>query len=239
MVAGIAREDYGDLVAEGLKPTLDDFDRLNQLALRLEAGPETTCANHPRIGWAGDIPFYEPTAAAIMWLNDYAARVPADAETFATFYYFACAHGRDPQTLMALVTPEAIAKAVKGWLRKLPVTEREIARACHYAAWGYDDARAPASPRKLARLEKTGKTEEMENLERLEKIMAEAMGKCGMTYLELLAQTPSRLNAMVLEADIGAGCTVSRDMAKAQVDYSLALNEIRERLIKEREHGRE
>ena len=59
MVAELAREDFEDMRAEGLNPTLDDFDRLNQLALRLEDGAETTPANHPRIGWAGDVPFHE------------------------------------------------------------------------------------------------------------------------------------------------------------------------------------
>ena len=49
MVAELAREDYQDLIAEGLKPTLDDFERLNQLAVRLEDGAETTPANHPRL----------------------------------------------------------------------------------------------------------------------------------------------------------------------------------------------
>ena len=58
MVSELARGDFEDLQAEGLKPTLEDFDRLNQLALRLTDGSETTAANFPRIGWAGDVPFF-------------------------------------------------------------------------------------------------------------------------------------------------------------------------------------
>ena len=124
MVAELARGDFDDLQAEGLKPTLDDFDLLNQLALRLEDGAETTPANHPRIGWAGDVPFHEPTAAALMWLQDFAERVPCDDETQQTFFYFACAHATDPSAFEGLETPRAIGKAVRRWLRKTPCTVR-------------------------------------------------------------------------------------------------------------------
>ncbi|MBO7686913.1 MAG: hypothetical protein J6V72_11050 [Kiritimatiellae bacterium] len=230
MVADLARRDFEALRAEGLNPTLDDFDRLNLLATRLEAGPETTAANHPRIGWAGDVPFHEPTACALMWLQDYAARVKCDAETRQAFFYFACAHATDPAAFAGLETPRAIEKAVKAWLRKTPCTEREMARACHYAAWGFDDAVAAPTERKLDYMRRTGKTAAMEHLERLERITAQAAAATGLSYLDLMAQTPSRLNAMVVAAQVEAGFTVSRDMAKAQVDYTATLHEIRERL---------
>lgn len=237
MVARLAKDDFEDLKAEGLNPTLEDFDRLNQLAIRLECGAETTPANHPRIGWAGDVPFFEPTAASIMWLQDYADRVKCDHETHETFFFFACAHATSPAAFRALQTPRAIAKAVREWLRRMPCTVREMARACHYAAWGFDDAVAAPSPMKLEHLRRSGKSAAAANVERLERLMAEAMASSGLSYLDLLAQTPSRLNAMVVAAQVEAGATVSRDMAKAQVDYSCTLAEIRARLEKERANG--
>lgn len=238
MVAELAKEDFEDLQAEGLNPSLADFDRLNQLALRLEDGAETTAANYPRIGWAGDVPFYEPTAAALMWLQDYARRVPCDRETMQTFYYFALAHGRNPDVFVGLVEPRQIGKAVKDWLRKLPCTELEIARACHYAAYGFDDARAAVSPMRKEYLRRKNKTIAADNMAKLEQYIAEASASSGMSYFDLLACTPSRLNAMVVAAQVEAGLQVSQDMAKAQVDYSCTLHEIRERLIKERDNGR-
>ena len=237
MVAELAREDLEDMRAEGLNPTLDDFDRLNQLALRLEDGAETTPANHPRIGWAGDVPFHEPTAAALMWLQDYADHVLCDAQTRQTFFYFACAHARDPAAFDGLEKPRDIERAVKDWLRKTPCTEREMARACHYAAWGFDDAVPAQTERKMEYLRRTGRTQAMENLARLERIVTQAAGATGLSYFDLMSQTPSRLNAMVVAAQVEAGATVSRDMAKAQVDYSATLREIRTRLEKERDNG--
>lgn len=47
-------------------------------------------------------------------------------------------------------------------------------------------------------------------------------------------QTPSRLNAMIVASQIEAGASVSRDIAKVQVDYSMTLHEIRSRLEKEK-----
>ena len=237
MIAELAREDFEDMRAEGLQPTLDDFDRLNQLALRLEDGAETTPANHPRIGWAGDVPFHEPTACALMWLQDYADHVKCDAQTRQTFFYFACAHATDPKAFEGLESPRQIARAVKDWLRRLPCTEREMARACHYATWGFDDAVPAPTERKMEYMRRTGRTAAMENLAKLERVMAQAAACTGLSYFDLLAQTPSRLNAMVVAAQVEAGSTVSLDVAKAQADYSGTLREIRMRLEKERTNG--
>ena len=237
MVADLARDDFEDMKAEGLNPTLDDFDRLNQLAIRLEDGAETTPANHPRIGWAGDVPFHEPTAAALMWLQDYAERASSDAETQQTFFFFACAHATDPKAFEGLDTPKAIGRAVKAWLRKVPCTVREMARACHYAAWGFDDAVPALSPMKLDHLRRSGKSAAVANLERLERVTAQAAALTGLSYIDLMAQTPSRLNAMVLASQVEAGATISRNTAKLQVDYMSTLNEIRKRLEKERGNG--
>ena len=232
MVADLAKGDWEDLMAEGLNPTLEDFDRLNQLALRLEDGAETTPANHPRIGWAGDVPFHEPTAAALMWLQDYAERASDDFETQQTFFYFACAHATDPKAFEGLESPKAIAKAVKDWLRTVPCTVREMARACHYATWGFDDAVAAPTEMKLEYMRRKSRTAAMENLARVERVMAQAAASTGLSYFDLLAQTPSRLNAMVVAAQVEAGATVSIDVAKAQVGYSATLREIRMRLEK-------
>ena len=113
-----------------------------------------------------------------------------------------------------------------------------MARACHYAVWGFADAVPAVTPMKMEHLRRSGKTAAVQNIERLEKIMGAAAGLTGMSYLDLLSRTPSRLNAMVVSAQIEAGATVSRDMAKAQVDYTCTLDEIRNRLLKERGDGK-
>ena len=84
MISQTAKDDFEDLKAQGLDPTLEDFDRLNQLALPLTDGAETTCANFPRVGWAGDTPFFQPTLAAFAWYHGYAARLAGDDAAYVT-----------------------------------------------------------------------------------------------------------------------------------------------------------
>ena len=127
MISQTAKQDYEELQAQGLNPTLEDFDRLNQIALRLTDGAETTSANFPRIGWAGDYPFYQPTLAAFAWYHGYAARLAANDETANTFWWFALAHARDAHFFDALHTGEEIEKAVAKWVESLPVTRDEVA----------------------------------------------------------------------------------------------------------------
>ncbi len=238
MIAELAREDWEDLRAEGLAPTLDDFDRLNQLAVRLEAGAETTPANHPRVGWAGDVPFHEPTVAAVMWLEDFAERASSDAETQQSFFFFACAHATVPKAFAGLETPEAIERAVKRWLRSVPCTAREMERACHYAAWGFDDAVPAETEAARAHRMRADRTRAEENLERLERVVAQAAATTGMTYLDMMAQTPSRLNAMVLASQVEAGATLKPATARMMADYMATLGEIRRRLTAERGGGK-
>lgn len=234
MIAELAREDWEDLKGEGLNPTLADFDRLNQLALRIERGAETTAANAPRIGWVDDTPFYEPSVAALQWLYDFAYRCPADDATYNAAFYFACAHARKPETFNGLETPKAIEKALKKWLRSLPCTAREMERACMFAAYGFDDAVAAKTVMRKQREANDGMTAQARNAKHLEGIVASACA-LGMPYLDLLASTPSRLNAMIIAAQIDAGLVVSRDVIKMQVDYTETLKEIRERLTAEKE----
>ena len=140
MISKLARDDFEDLRAQGLNPTLEDFDRLNQIALRLTDGKETTCANFPRVGWAGDVPFYQPTLAAFAWYHGYAARLASDEETANTLWWFALAHARMRRFFDALHTRDEIDTAVRAWVELLPVTREEVARAARYAVTGFDDA---------------------------------------------------------------------------------------------------
>ena len=87
MISDLARGDYDDFVEKGLNPTLDDFDRLNSLALRMTDGAETTAANFPRVGWAGDVPFYQPTYQAFAWYLTYCDRLADPFEKDAAWFY--------------------------------------------------------------------------------------------------------------------------------------------------------
>ena len=243
MVSELARGDWEDLRAQGLDPTLDDFDRLNQLALRLTDGAETTAANFPRVGWAGDVPFFEPTFQAFAWYHRFAARIPADGETAGTLWAFALAHAREPRFFDALTSPDAIDRAVSEWAASLPATRDEVARACRWAACGQDDARPAGADdaRPVAAAQagaprfRADRSEAARNLERLEARLAEACAALHALPSELERETPSRLDRIREAAAVELGRPLGRDESQLQADYDLTLREIRRRLKRERD----
>lgn len=239
MISELARGDYEDLQAQGLNPTLEDFDRLNQIALRLKDGAETTCANFPRVGWAGDVPFYEPTLAAFAWFHGYAVRVAKNEETEFTLWAFALAHGRERGAFAALTTADEIEKAVGEWAAALPVTRDEIVRACRYAARGFNDAEAAkpgngeqgtGNPRFRA-----DRSEAAKNLSRVEEQLRAACAALKCPPDALMGETQTRLAAMCEAAAVELGRPMSRDEARLRAAYDLTLREITLRLREEKE----
>lgn len=234
MVAVNAKMDWQDMVDEGLKPTLEDFDRLNCLALRLECGDETTAVNFPRIGWAGDVPFYQPTVAAYMWFIQYAMRATSDNETQNTFWYFALAHARDPGFFDGLKTPDAIAEKVGEWAERLPVTREEVSRACGYATNGFDDAEGGENPDKKSVVHRKSIDVAAQYLSRLDKLLCEVCALSGIPFDEAIKQTPSAIDRMISAVHVEAGKEMKLNVAKLAADYKFALYEIRKRLEAER-----
>ena len=241
MVSGLAKGDWEKLRAQGYNPTLEDFDRLNQIALRLTDGAETTCANFPRVGWAGDIPFHEPTFAAYSWFHTYAARAAANDDTQLTLWAFALAHGRDPSVFAPLVTPHAIDKAVSKWAEGLGVTREEVIRACHYAVAGFDDAIA-AKPDNAEDdgdngnpMHRASKDEAAANLAELEKALAKACAALHAAPDVLQGESISRIERICEAAAIELGKNMEKDEAKLRADYDLTFREIFRRLKAEKE----
>ncbi len=240
MVSKLAKGDWEDLRAQGFNPTLEDFDRLNCIALRLTDGDETTCANFPRVGWAEDIPFYEPTIQAFAWYHGYAVRAAANTETENTLWAFALAHAREPHFFDALTTPEAIDAAASAWAASLPVTKEEVLRACRYAVNGFDDAvagSADAAPSASNPARRASTSEAARNLAKLEERLAKACAELRATPKDLMCETPSRLDRICEAAAVELGKTMKPDESKLRADYDLTLREIYRRLKGEREMG--
>jgi hypothetical protein len=228
MVAELAKGDWLDLQAQGYNPTLEDFDRLNQLALKLMNGAETTTANFPRIGWAGDVPFYQPTMQVFAWYHTYAERAAANEETKSTLWAFALAHARIPHFFDQLTTPEEIDKAASAWVEKLPVTREEVFRACKYAAIGFDDAQAAERDGDVTH--RANKEEAARNLANLEAKIVEACVALKVAPDAIMCETPSRLDLIRENAAVELGKVMKKDEALLHADYDLTLREIRQRL---------
>ena len=231
MISTLARQDWEDLRARGLDATLEDFDRLNSIALRLADGEETTCANFPRVAWAGDVPFFEPTFQAFAWYNGYAVRLAANTETENTFWAFALAHARTPHAFDGLRTREEIESAVAAWAESLPVTRDEVMRACRYAARGFDDADTADAHQYKHRADISAAAR---NLAKLEKMLAKACAVMHVPPESVQCETPTRIGMICNMAAVEMGKELVKDEAKLRVDYDLTLREIARRLTAEK-----
>lgn len=236
MVSALAREDYEDLIAAGLPATLEDFDRLNCLALRLTDGPNTTAANFPRIGWAGDIPFHRPTCQALSWYLEYCDRAPFSAELRDFCWFYALHHGREAGAFERLTMPRDIRSAVEKWIASLPVTAEEIARACRYAVTGFDDA-TPGKTQQAADADAAKGEDERreESIANLNDRVTECAAATGIAPEALVRETPSRLEQLTMSALKLNGREFEGGEAKRRAEYDLALREIRRRLKAEKE----
>jgi hypothetical protein len=234
MVAKLAKDDWEELRAQGLNPTLEDFDRLNQLALKLVEGSETTAANFPRIGWAGDIPFYQPTMQVYLWYHTHAVRAAKNEETELTFWAFALAHARVPGFFAELCTPAQIDKAVSAWVASVNVTREEIVRACRYAAVGMDDAIPDDGQDPRHRADKKAAAA---NLAALEDRLVKACAKLHALPADLMAETPTRLDALCEAAAVELGKMPQKDEIQLRADYDLTYRAIVRRLKKEAQNG--
>ena len=234
MISQLAKDDIADLRAEGLQPSDEDVIRLNALALKISDGPETTAYNAPRFAVAGGKVFWEPTMAALFWYA-YAKRYADDEATEDWFFAFACAHGRERGYLDGLRDPEEIQYALGCFIGSCTATKAEVVNAVYYASVGIDKVDAEKTGMAKAReKDQTPDERERRNYAALEERLAEAAAATGLTFDDLMIQTPSRLCGMIYAAHVQAGMELTKVSAKTHADYLATLDAIAKRLRDEK-----
>jgi len=229
----LAKEDLDDLRAEGLTPTDEDVIRLHALAARISDGPETTAYNAPRFAVAGGVVFWEPTMAAHFWYG-YAKQYADDTPTEDWLFAFACAHGRERGYLDGLRDPREIERALGRFIASVAATKAEVENAVYYAAVGQEVIPEKTELAKQREKEETPDERERGNFAALEQRLAEAAAATGLTFDDLMTQTPSRLRGMIYAAHVQAGMELTKTSAKAHADYLATLDAIAKRLRKEK-----
>jgi hypothetical protein len=234
VISQLAKEDLDDLRAEGLTPSDEDVIRLHALALKISDGPETTAYNAPRFAVAGGKVFWEPTMAALFWYA-YAKRYADDEATEDWFFAFACAHGRERGYLDGLRDPEEIQCALGHFVGSCTATKAEVDSAVYFATVGTEEAK-PDKTELAKEREKNQTPDERErrNFAALEETLSHAAVATGLTFDDLMCQTPSRLRGMIYAAHVQAGVEMTKTSAKAHADYLATLNAITNRLRAEK-----
>lgn len=237
VTSSLAAEDLQDLREEGLTPTDEDVIRLHALALKISDGPETTAYNAPRFAIAGGVVFWEPTMAAFYWYA-YAKRFADDEPTEDWLFAFACAHGRERGYLDNLHDPEEIQAALGQFIGSVTATKAEVDNAVYFAAVGINAVKPePTGLMKQREKDETPDRREMRNFATMEDRLASAAAATGLTFDDLMCQTPSRLCAMIYAAHVQAGMELTKTTAKAHADYLATLKAIAERLRAEKAAG--
>ena len=237
MISQLAKDDLDDLRAEGLTPSDEDIIRLHALGRRVSDGQETTAYNAPRFAIAGGVVFWEPTLAAFYFYR-YASTFAEDEATADWLFAFACARGRDHGYLENLRDPKEIERALGNFIASITASKYEVDNAVYYAAVGVDDPEpektdmAKAKEAREAALDPGER--ERRNFQRLEERLSRAAAATGLTFDDIMVQTPSRLSAMIYAAHVQAGMQLTAASSKANADYLATLSAIRKRLREEK-----
>lgn len=125
--------------ANGYQPTDADVVALNDLAIRIERGENTTPANHPRIAFAGSTVLHEPTIGALEWWMDYGRDAAFTTKGRMETYFFMFANARRVDWLQTLTNAKDIRKAVRKWKQHVDATEEELWRATFWCRFGTND----------------------------------------------------------------------------------------------------
>lgn len=198
MLAQTAKIDLAALRAAGYKPTDEQVIRLNDLALRIERGQETTPENHPRIAFAGNAVLHEPTIGAIEWWMSFGKRAANDPEDLLHIYFFMMAHARKLKVLEELETPEDIMKATKAWMKRVEATDSELLRAMIWAKCGDGDVPQP----------KSSLASSLDSDTSLDLAYANLIAAAGLTHMlpdDLKTLTNSALTSMLVKVAAYAG----------------------------------
>ena len=217
MLTQTAKNDLAALRASGFNPTDEEIVQLNDLALKIERGKETTPANMPRVAFAGNVVLHEPTIGGIQWWNDFGRDASLSNQWRMFTYLFMLANAKNLELLDGLQTPKQINKAVKKWMKTVDATEDELWRALLYVKFGYEEPEV--------------KDEDAdENLcDRLWEIVCMTAGMMNVTPESLRTQTQSTLVKCLEKSSIKAHLPMKRSVAEDYIKYRQLLRKIEER----------
>lgn len=228
MFAEMAKRDLARLRTEGYEPADDEIVRLNDLAVLIEKGKETTPANHPRFAFAGNVVLHEPTIGALEWWWSYGHEAFWLSSWKLRTHYFMLAHARRLDILAPLQRQEDVRRAVKAWLRGVAATDDELFRALMYVKHGWDNAVANEGD------EPAPQADPEAELDVLDALLTEAAGRSGIAPSEVRTLTKLQSDA-VLRAACRAGEIPQPGTAKLYMKYRMVVREIEARGKKPKE----
>lgn len=223
MLTKTAELDIKALREGGFSPTDAEIVELNDLAIRIERGKDTTPANMPRVGFAGNVVLHEPTIGALEWWNNFGQDADILPEARITTYFFMLANARKLEFLTKFQTPKEIRKAVKEWRKNVDATQEELWRAMMWVKYGANEMKEQRDE-----LVKTTIDNE-EAMDALWYTVIAAAGALGVVPSDLRTCTHSELLATLIEANLYTRHPMKMSVAKDYIAYRQLLKKIEER----------
>lgn len=220
----MAKIDLARLRADGFRPTDEEVVRLNDLGTRIERGKSTTVANAPRTATAGNVVFYEPTVAALMWWHDFGCDAAWTNYGKIMTQFFMLAYSREPDFLERLTSAGEIRRAVRKWKSTVHATDAELWRALMWVKSGANfvedvdqkkDAGDPVS--------------EEERFDELARTLISAAGAVGVSPDDLRTRTQTELVALLVAARKHARIPIKMSVAKDYIAYQATVRKIEAR----------
>lgn len=225
MLSEMARIDIETLRKNGFEPTLEEIIKLNDLAIRIERGKETSPQSSPRFAIAGNVVLHELTIGAEIWWNEFGKYVFLTDKGKMNAYFFLHAMAKDVEGLNNLKNPKEIKKAVKGWLKKVDATESELWRALLWVKFANEDY----EPIKTDKVEIETSLKDEKTLEMLWTSVISSAGSLGIDPKQLMTLTQSQLTGMLFLSNLKAGIPMKQPVAKDYIAYQQTLREIEDR----------
>lgn len=220
MLSPMAKNDIQRLRENGCEITDEEVIALNDLALEIENGKDTTAVNHPRFAFAGNVVLHEPTVGALEWWWSYGIDAAWTPKGKLHTYYFMLAFSRDVELLSALKRPRDINKAVKAWLKGVSATDGELFRALMYVKHGVKGT--PESP------EENESQSQKDSLDVLSQLLVMCSGQTGISPDSLKTKTKTELMHLIRFSS-RAGLAIKPSIARQYIRYQQIVREIESR----------
>lgn len=233
MLTELARIDIENLKQNGYEPTLEEIIKLNDLAIRIEKGKETSPHSSPRFAIAGNVVLHELTIGAEIWWNEIGKDVFLTDKGKLNAYFFLHAMAKDVEGLNDLKTPKEIKKTVKQWLKKVDATESELWRALLWVKFANEDY----STLQTDKIEIEHSLKDEKTLEILWTTVISSAGVLGITPKELMTYTQSQIMGMLIQSNLKAGIPMKQSVARDYIAYQQTLREIENRYQQQKEEG--
>ena len=218
----MAKNDLMSLREQGYQPTDEEIIKLNDLALKIERGKETTPANMPRIAVVGNVVLHEPTVGSIQWWENFGKNASYSDEMKMMVYYWTLTYATEVDYLNKFKSHREIFKEIKNWSKKLTCTEEQLWKGLLWVKFGGDNENP--NDQKIKEI-----LDDEQTMNYIWSIVLKVSSSTGIKVEELMTRTQTELSYMLVQSYILAHIPIKQSVADNYIAYRMLIKKIEER----------